>query len=179
MMSGFVVVNKIGMWFGYVTFGIVSDASGRKRSYVDVSRAGRTCSCWAYTSTRNLWVLLVLGPITAFFATGYFSGFGAVTAEIYPTGVRATAQGFTYNIGRVASAFAPAIAGSVARTHGYPAALAIAAAAFVRRDVFLDLHSGDEGAENPIGQGTGQKGLRHWALAVVGVHSAVPNAFVS
>jgi len=74
--------------------------------------------------------LLVLGPITAFFATGYFSGFGAVTAEVYPTSVRATAQGFTYNIGRIASAFAPAIAGSMAKSHGYPAALALSAAAF-------------------------------------------------
>ena len=49
-------------------------------------------------------LLLVLGPFVAFFATGYFSGFGAVTAEIYPTAIRATAQGFTYNIGRLASA---------------------------------------------------------------------------
>ena len=130
MMSGFVVVNNIGMWFGYVSFGMVSDVWGRKRSYLTYL-ALAAVFVLAYTSTSNRWVLLALGPITAFFATGFFSGFGAVTAEIYPTAVRATAQGFTYNIGRVASAFAPAIAGSVARSHGYPAALAIAAAAFV------------------------------------------------
>jgi MFS family permease len=130
MMSGFIVVNNIGMWFGYVSFGLVSDVWGRKRSYLTYL-ALAAVFVLAYTSTSNRWVLLALGPITAFFATGFFSGFGAVTAEIYPTAVRATAQGFTYNIGRVASAFAPAVAGSVARTHGYPAALAIAAAAFV------------------------------------------------
>ena len=130
MMSSFVIVNNIGMWFGYVSFGLVSDVWGRKRSYLTYL-ALAAVFVLAYTSTRNVWVLFALGPITAFFATGFFSGFGAVTAEIYPTAVRATAQGFTYNIGRVASAFAPAVAGSVARTHGYPAALAIAAAAFV------------------------------------------------
>jgi len=130
MMNGFIVVNNIGMWFGYVTFGIVSDIWGRKRSYLTYL-ALAALFVLAYTSTSNVWILLALGPITAFFATGFFSGFGAVTAEIYPTAVRATAQGFTYNIGRIASAFAPAVAGSVARTHGYPAALAIAAAAFV------------------------------------------------
>ena len=130
MMSGFVVVSNIGMWFGYVSFGLVSDVWGRKRSYLTYL-ALAALFVLAYTSTRNIWVLLALGPVTAFFATGFFSGFGAVTAEIYPTAVRATAQGFTYNIGRVASAFAPAVAGSVARAHGYPAALAIAAAAFV------------------------------------------------
>ena len=82
------------------------------------------------------WSCCVLGPIVAFFATGYFSGFGAVTAELYPTAVRATAQGFTYNIGRVASAFAPAIAGSVAKAHGYPAALALSAGAFLAAACF-------------------------------------------
>ena len=34
---------------------------------------------------RKPCALFVLGPVTAFFATGYFSGFGAVTAELYPT----------------------------------------------------------------------------------------------
>jgi sugar phosphate permease len=67
----------------------------------------------------------------AFFGTGYFSGFGAVTAEIYPTSIRATAQGFTYNIGRVASAVAPFAVGSLAQTYGFGHALSIASIAFL------------------------------------------------
>ena len=47
-----------------------------------------------YSATRHPLVLLLLGPFVAFFGTGYYSGFGAVTAEIYPTAIRATAQGF-------------------------------------------------------------------------------------
>ena len=42
---------------------------------------------------RNPLVLLALGPFVAFFGTGHFSGFGALTAELYPTTIRATAQG--------------------------------------------------------------------------------------
>jgi len=129
-MSAFVVVNNVGMWLGYVTFGLVSDVVGRKRSYVGYLIVAAVLVL-VYTSTRSPLVLLALGPVTTFFATGYFSGFGAVTAELYPTAVRATAQGFTYNIGRLVSAFAPALAGSIARTHGYPAALSLASAAFV------------------------------------------------
>jgi hypothetical protein len=79
--------------------------------------------------------LLVLGPITAFFATGYFSGFGAVTAGVSDQRARDGAR-FTYNIGRVASAFAPAIAGSMAKAHGYPAALALSAGAFLAAACF-------------------------------------------
>jgi len=76
-------------------------------------------------------VLFFLGPFVAFAATGYFSGFGAVTAEIYPTSIRATAQGFTYNVGRLASAAAPYLVGSLADTNGFGPALLICAAAFV------------------------------------------------
>ena len=135
VMSGLVFVNQIGMWFGYVTFGFISDAAGRKRAYVAYLLLAAV-SVWAYTSTRNPWVLLVLGPITAFFATGYYSGFGAVTAELYPTAVRATAQGFTYNLGRIASAAAPWFVGDFAKAHGYPAALSLAATAFLLAAAF-------------------------------------------
>ena len=134
-MNWFVVVMQIGMFFGYVTFGYVSDAMGRRRSYVTYLLLAAVLVL-AYSQTRTPWVLLALGPVVAFFGTGYFSGFGAVTAELYPTEVRATAQGFTYNVGRIASAGAPWLVGSVADTRGYPSALALAAAALVLASVF-------------------------------------------
>ena len=129
-MNGLIFVNQIGMWFGYVTFGFISDATGRKRAYVTYLVLA-SLFVWAYTSTTNGWLLILLGPITSFFATGFFSGFGAVTAELYPTAVRATAQGFTYNLGRVASAAAPWLVGGYAKTHGFPAAITIAAMAYL------------------------------------------------
>jgi sugar phosphate permease len=56
-----------------------------------------------------------------------FSGFGAVAAELYPTAIRATAQGFTFNMGRIGSALAPFIVGSFAETHGFGLAFALLA----------------------------------------------------
>jgi MFS family permease len=134
-MSWFIIVMQVGMWFGYVTFGFVADAVGRKRTYV-VYLLLAAVFVVAYTSTTNPAALFVLGPITAFFATGYFSGYGAVTAELYPTEVRATAQGLTYNIGRVASAAAPYIVGGLTTSAGYATALSLASAAFVLAAVF-------------------------------------------
>jgi MFS family permease len=130
VMSIFIVVMQIGMWFGYVTFGFVSDALGRKRTYV-VYLATAAALVLAYAGTRSPVVLLLLGPFVAFFGTGYFSGFGAVTAEIYPTAIRATAQGLTYNIGRIASAVAPFVVGSLADTRGFDVALSTTAVSFV------------------------------------------------
>jgi MFS family permease len=124
------VIMQVGMWLGYVSFGFISDQIGRKRAYVAYLIAAAVLLA-AYASTRRPGVLLALGPLLAFSATGYFSGFGAVTAELYRTAIRATAQGFTYNIGRVASAAAPFAVGSLAQTHGFGPAFMVAAAAFL------------------------------------------------
>ena len=129
-MSAFVVAMQVGMWFGYVTFGFIGDALGRKRAYV-IYTVTAAAFIFIYISVRNPIALLLLGPFVAFFATGYFSGFGAVTAEIYPTGIRAAAQGFTYNIGRIASAAAPFVVGTLADTRGFAVALSLTGIAFL------------------------------------------------
>jgi len=129
-VSATVIVMQVGMWFGYVTFGYVSDAIGRRRTYVAYLLAAAGLML-VYGANRSPLVLLLLGPFVAFFATGYFTGFAAVTAEIYPTRIRSTGQGFTYNAGRVASAAAPFTVGSLAGTHGFGAAFGVSAAAFL------------------------------------------------
>jgi MFS family permease len=134
-MNFFIIAMQVGMWFGYVTFGVVSDRIGRKITYVTYLGLAAVLVL-AYASTSRPLLLLALGPVTAFFATGYFSGFGAVTAELYPTEIRATAQGFTYNIGRVASAAAPYVVGGLTESAGYGPALSTAAAAFALAAVF-------------------------------------------
>jgi MFS family permease len=135
VMSGFVVAMQVGMWFGYVTFGFIGDVLGRKRAYV-LYLLSAAVLILIYVSVRTPIVLLLLGPFVAFFATGYFSGFGAVTAELYPTAIRATAQGFTYNIGRLASAVAPFAVGTFAQTQGFGASLSMCSAAFLLAAVF-------------------------------------------
>lgn len=130
VMSSFVLAMQVGMWFGYVTFGYASDWIGRRRAYV-LYVLSAAVLILVYVSIRIPVVLLLLGPFVAFFATGYFTGFGAVTAELYPTTIRARAQGFTYNIGRVASAVAPFAVGSLAQSRGFSVALSICSAAFV------------------------------------------------
>jgi MFS family permease len=128
-MSWLVVAMQLGMWLGYVSFGYIADAIGRKRVYVTYLLMA-SLLLPLYGSMRNPLVLLLLGPFVAFFGTGYFSGFGAVTAEIYPTSIRASAQGFTYNLGRIASAAAPFTVGQLATAHGFNIAFLVTGAAF-------------------------------------------------
>jgi MFS family permease len=129
-MSWLVVAMQIGMWLGYVSFGYITDVVSRKRVYV-IYLIAASVLLPIYGSMRNPTVLLFLGPLVAFFGTGFFSGFGAVTAEIYPTSIRATAQGFCYNIGRIASAAAPFTVGTLATTRGFAAAFLLAGAAYL------------------------------------------------
>ena len=128
-MSWFVIAMQVGMWFGYISFGYIADAVGRKRTYIAfVLMASVLLPLYGYL--REPVLLLLLGPFVAFFGTGYYSGFGAVIAELYPTSVRATAAGVCYNVGRIASAAAPFVVGTMAGSRGFGVAFAITGAAF-------------------------------------------------
>lgn len=134
-MAMFVVAMQVGMWFGYVTFGFVSDALGRRPTYIGYLVIAALL-VWIYGMVREPMVLLVLGPFVAFFGTGYFSGFGAVASEIFPTSIRATALGVTYNSGRLLSAVAPFIVGSMAQRRGFGPAFTLTAFAFLIAALF-------------------------------------------
>jgi len=135
VMSGLMVAMQCGMWVGYVTFGFVSDAIGRKRTYIGYL-IGAAVLLFLYSTARTPMVLLALGPLVAFFGTGYYTGFGTVTSEIYPTRIRATGQGFTYNVGRIASAAAPFTVGSLAQNSGFANAFGLLAAVFLLAATF-------------------------------------------
>ena len=134
-MSGLIIFMQAGMWLGYISFGFISDRLGRKRSYVGFLLIASVFMLF-YSQARHPLLLLFLGPFVAFFGTGYFTGFGALTAEIYPTSVRATAQGITYNTGRIVSAAAPFVVGSLAQTRGFGFSFVVIAAAFLTAALF-------------------------------------------
>jgi hypothetical protein len=55
--------------------------------------------------------MLVLGFPLGFCANAMFAPTGAFYAELFPTAVRGTGQGFCYNFGRGIGAFFPALVG--------------------------------------------------------------------
>ena len=130
LTSALVFIMQAGMWLGYLTFGYFSDAIGRRKTYVVYLLAAAALVA-IYASVRRPPLLFALGPVVAFFGTGYFTGFGALTAELYPTRIRATLQGFTYNIGRVVSAAAPLAIGTLAQQRGFGTAFLLAAGSFI------------------------------------------------
>ena len=129
-MAMFIVAMQVGMWFGYVSFGFIADKVGRRPTYISYLLMAALL-IWYYGFAREPWILLVLGPFVAFFGTGFFSGFGAVASEIFPTRIRATALGITYNSGRLLSAMAPVLVGATVQNRGYAGGFQIAAIAYI------------------------------------------------
>jgi MFS family permease len=124
------LVMGVGKWFGYASYGVFADQIGRCRTY-GAYLVIAAVLVPLYGMASNPVVLLVLGPLVAFFGTGYYSGFGPISSELFPTEVRATAMGIAYNIGRAASAVAPFVIGALAVRYGLGYAFLPLAGAFL------------------------------------------------
>lgn len=119
-----------GKWLGYASFGFFADTFGRRKPYFTYLLVAAALVP-AYGLTRSEWLLLVLGPLVAFFGTGFFSGYAAIASEIFPGEIRAAAMGISYNIGRGLSAAAPFAVGALALRFGIGPAFLLQAAAFL------------------------------------------------
>ncbi len=102
-----IIPVQLGAYFGYLTFGFIADRIGRRQAFVIYTVAAAVLVPIYGQMARSPMVLLLLGPLIGYFGYGYFSMFGGFVAELYPAAVRATGQGTTYNIGRMAGAVAP------------------------------------------------------------------------
>jgi MFS family permease len=128
--SGWTIVMQTGTFLGYLSFGYLADRFNRKYTYIGfLVVAALLVPLFAFVRNPN--ALLFIGPLVGFFGTGYFSGFGVIASELFPTALRASALGFAYNIGRVLSAAAPYLIGRVSEHAGLSWALCITSAAFL------------------------------------------------
>jgi len=117
---------QIGAYLGYLTFGFIADRLGRRATFVCFMIAAAALVPIYGQMARNPMVLLVLGPVLGYFGHGYFSLFGGFVAEQFPASVRATGQGTSYNIGRMAGAAGPYTIGALAAIPGVGIGLALA-----------------------------------------------------
>ncbi len=127
--SFLVVLNLCGMLPGYLLFGVFADKFGRKRTLI-VYLALAALSVPAFAAARNPALILLTASIAAFFGTGFFTGSSILGSELFPTRIRATALGVSYNTARGLSALAPFLIGALGDTHGLSWGFSACAAAF-------------------------------------------------
>ncbi len=115
--SGYLLVLIGGSFAGYLTSAWLSDAIGRRRCFMLFAAmgGGLVLSYTQMPITDAL--MLVLGFPLGFFLSGIFSGMGAFLSELFPSDVRGSGQGFTYNFGRAIGAVCPALIGHFSASH--------------------------------------------------------------
>jgi MFS family permease len=120
-----IIAMQVGAYLGYLTFGFIADRLGRRRTFILFMLCAAVIVPLYGQMARSPTVLLLLSPLLGYFGHGYFSLFGGLIAELFPTAVRATGQGTSYNAGRMAGAVAPFTIGALATLPGIGIGLAL------------------------------------------------------
>lgn len=130
----------VGALTGYTLYGFISDRLGRKLT-LQIFFVGMTLGLasfglipsrnWFMDEAKHPIVLTAfLGALATFFL-GYFSGFGSLLAELFPTRVRNRGLGFCYTIGSIGSAIGPASTGFMSSLFGIGNTFAIVSVTFL------------------------------------------------
>jgi MFS family permease len=145
--SLWLIVLQVGAFFGYISFGWIADRIGRRPAFTLFMIAATIVVPLFAFGARSALTLLLIGPLVGYFAHGYFSVFGAMLAELFPTRIRGSAQGFCYNAGRLVSAAAPWGIGAAAATYGLGFSIAADALFFSLGAVLIWLLPETKGTE--------------------------------
>jgi MFS family permease len=113
------MIWSLGGIVGYIAFGFIADAVGRRFAIglYSVGTIAAALVLYLGLPTYEPWYPVVL-PIFGFFVFGVFSGFAVYLPELFPTQVRATAVGFTTGSARVITSFGPLVAGLLVGVFG-------------------------------------------------------------
>jgi MFS family permease len=107
----YLIVVIFGSFIGYLVSAYLADRLGRKRTLILYAMSSFIAvTAYTFLPIGNH-AMLVLGFPLGFFASGSFSPIGAFLTELFPTTIRGSGQGFSYNIGRAIGALFPALVG--------------------------------------------------------------------
>lgn len=126
--GGYLTFLISGAFLGYLTGGYLTDRLGRRRNIWLFALLSAVCIvAYGNIPHGSNTLLLVLGFPLGFCMSAIFSGFGSYLSELYPTAVRGSGQGFTYNAGRAVGAVFPTTVGFLADSWGVGGALVFGA----------------------------------------------------
>jgi len=113
----FMLIN-VGAVLGYTALIWMTDALGRRLSYFLIVVGCATVNILMFTQVHALatleWFMVAYG----FFAVGGFGTFAAYLPELFPTRIRATGQGFCWNMARAFTAVGPFMSGALLSAFG-------------------------------------------------------------
>ena len=121
-----------GSIIGYVGFGFLADAHGRKPITLLFFAMALVLTPALFLISNELHVLLIIAALIGCFASGQFTWMSAWLPELFPTRVRATAVGFIFNGPRFLAAIGTLLAGTlIVKFGGYSNACMIVATIYL------------------------------------------------
>ncbi|HWG21645.1 MAG TPA: MFS transporter [Terracidiphilus sp.] len=127
--GAYLLVIIAGSFAGYLTSAHLTDRIGRKPSLM-IFAAGSFVAIALYTVLPlSNFATLLLGFPLGFFPSGSFSPMGSFFTELFPTSLRGSGQGFSYNFGRAFGALFPTLVGTVSARMPLGSAMALLAGA--------------------------------------------------
>jgi MFS family permease len=108
--TGYLLMVIAGSLAGYLVSAWLTDIIGRRRGFM-LFAACAMALILLYTRLPVAGGMFLIGFPLGFFILGIFSGMGACLAELYPSAVRGSGQGFTYSVGRGLGGFCPSLIG--------------------------------------------------------------------
>jgi MFS family permease len=112
------IVLHIGTLAGVLIFPRLADRYGRRPMFALFGSVAGVLLFVTATQAKSLPLILVMAPLTSFFALGLTAGFGLYFPELFPRKIRATGSGLAYNAGRILSAPIPIWIGKTAPVAG-------------------------------------------------------------
>ena len=126
------MVYNVGSLIGYIGFGFLADALGRKPITLLFFALSLVLTPALFLLSTDLTVLLIIAALIGCFASGQFTWMSAWLPELFPTRVRATAVGFVFNGPRPLAAIGTLISGAlIVKFGGYANACMIIATIYV------------------------------------------------
>jgi MFS family permease len=109
---------NVGAILGYVCFGFLADAIGRKPVTMFYYAAAFVLTPALFLWTQDLTLLLVVAGANGFFTLGQYCWMPVWLPELFPTRSRATSIAFAFNAPRLIAFLGPLFAGTLIVTFG-------------------------------------------------------------
>ncbi len=107
----YLLVVIAGSFTGYLVSAYLADRIGRRITLVLFAMGAFVTVCCYSLFLIGDTATLLLGFPLGFFPSGSFSPMGAFFTELFPTSMRGSGQGFSYNLGRGVGALFPTLVG--------------------------------------------------------------------
>jgi len=108
--TSYLLMVITGSLAGYLVSGSLADIIGRRRGFI-LFAVCAAALILLYTRMPIARGMFLIGFPLGFFVLGIFSGMGACLAELFPSAVRGSGQGFSYSVGRGIGGFCPSLIG--------------------------------------------------------------------